>query len=1003
MFPPFFSRLSLGAAVLPSPDLTAVNHDFYGVRGLSGAPAQALSWLQNPLNNPPNPFTKQFLNVDPNRTYTLVVVNGALYWKVPQAVVAGDIMEQNPPFVNTNYDWLTYEVVLNKPKFRKTNQSRKVGLYAVEMKDMQVWLVDYLQQASIDAIAAAFFPDHTSAELELLAKRSWWWKQQTDLATLQGRQAPYRKLPTAVDAPLDALPALEPVTEEDVTGQHVSGARYGLKIHLPRYVVLPYNYWDNTSESRALGTNTTQRPIPLMQVNHGSNAADNACWDIWRTASRSCILRVNRVKPAGAPWALNNWTLWNFHEGDAERIRFKNRILGEDAPRFQNAAFKQEVGGPATFNLTTRTDSHFSMKTGVNYVGFGLQGKKDSIGIEDEWIVGCMRSDYMRQVEKLVSSHGPVPTDPLIQTEIMMLLERRVTGPGLEEASTDGVALREINVLDTTKVYFTPISIGFVGADMRTLTEEFANVDDAAWCSFWRKNWAEAIGKAKALLMVRYGIQHANPNVQNSLLEFNAGNPPTGPARVVIRDVADALLVREVAWALFGEDAPCPTAEDVSATLKRMSLPVLRFNFRTFAQCKANETGSTNIQFGTPGIQFLWHRFSAHYTARKPLKLLELPQPIRLKVLRLMATWMVAHSAAYVRTVEKALGTEFGAIRWDTLLSPAHDPERFMIPPAQLVDFQGSGEFDVSWEEGGARVIQDYLANVGRAAICAYHNRAWVDAPVVFEVKLVDMNDAPLPLTLLCYESTDHMLRGNRITDPDGKVPFYSKSFAEFTFQAGVRRYTGMGVGNWTLEKVDVAAVGPAVGNLTTLKLPAANRAVTVTPPGASLSGKAAAVQATVQADKAVASVQFAVDGVNAGVPVAANQSATIDTTGLVNGPHQVTAVATDDAAGTIHSPAVQVMVNNPLPTVNLTAPADGITILKAPVPVSADADPGTDMTLDRVEFQIDGNGFASIGAPGPYNATLDATNLTDGAHTITAIAWDKAGNQTPAQVTVTS
>jgi len=912
MYPPYFKSLARGSPVVPAPDPNAVNEDFYGVSSFNPKlKADALAWMSNPPQVEPGPYTKQFLPTD-DRTHTLTLLNDVLYWKAPKLVavvvpvVAADELESNPPFVNENYDWLTYEVVLNKPKFRKTNQSRKVGLYAVEIKDMQVWLVDNLRKESVDAIAEAFFPDHTPAEVKLLSDRSWWWKQQDDLNTLQGTRAPYRKLPAAVDAPLDALPALEPVTQEDLVGEHVAAARYGLRIHLPRHVVLPYNYWDNLSESRALGTMPDSpeypRTVSLMQVNHGTDPGDSQCWDMWRTASRSCIVRVNRVKDLGAPWALKDWTYWSFSDGDKERKDFKNELTAADAPRFANTAFKKEVQGGAKFDLKKRTEYHFSMKTGVNFVGFESQPGKDSIGIKDEWLVGCMRSDYMRQVEQLARARGPLPSDFLIQTEIMMLLERRVTSPSLEKAGVDGLALREIWELEkANKVYFSPISIGFVGLDMRTLTEEFGSIDDPVWCDFWRTNWAEQIGRAKALLMIRYGIQHANPNVQNSLLEFTAGDPPTGPVRVVIRDVADALLVREVAWALFGEDVACPQGRDAHAMLKRMSVPVLRFNFRTTAQGEATETGSTDPDFGKEGIQFLWHRFSAHYTAWKPAKLEELPKGVRGKVLRLMATWMVAHSAAYVRAVERALGKEFGDIRWDTLLSPEHDPERFMTPVTELSEYEAPGMLDRTWEEDAAKVIQDYLGDQGREKICEYHNGRWVDAPVAFEILLLDAHGAKMPLTLLSYESTDKTLRGSRITDPDGKVPFYSKSFAEFTFQAGVRSDPDAGLGGWTLEKVDVAAVGPVDGVLTTVRVRHAAPVVTLTAPahGSTIAVGPVSVSADAAAGKCMTldCVVFQIDGVEfEKIAAPGPYVSMLDATNLKTGPHIIRVIARDKA-----------------------------------------------------------------------------------------------------------
>jgi len=999
MPPGYFNNLKAGPFQQPGIDASQATHDLYGVEGVGRQAVNAKLWVQghNPNTLPAEPCFTQIFAGDP-RVLSLELVGAEIYWKA----LKHEILEVNPPYVNTNYDWLTYEVVLNKPKFRKTNQSRKVGLYAVEIADMQLWVQDGLRPQSFTAICAAFFPDHTEAEVALLSRRSWWWKVQPDVASLSAGAAPYRKLGTAVEAPADDNPALEPVSLENRKGEVLAGSRNGLRIHIPRYAVLPYNHWDNRNDSRALGTQTTDWPraMAMIQVNDGADPNDAQCWDMWRTASRSCVLRVNRVKNAGDPWPDDEWQPWNFtYMGYVERDKFRNADPAPDAPQYKNTEFKAEVQKGGLFHLPNRTEDYFSMKTGVAFVGVEDQPNKDTIGYEGEWLIGVLRSDYIKDVQRLAAARGALRADIVVQTEIMFLLERRMTCAALQDiVGVDGVALRDLSVLDPAKVYFTPISIGFVGADMRTLTQEFANIDDPAWCAFWQQNWAEAIGKGKALFLLQYGLQHANPNVQNSLLEFSPGNPPVGPARVVIRDLADALVAREIVWALFGPDQACPQDEAAGAIVGQLSLPVLRYNYRSAAQATGNETASTDSKFGTRGIQFLWTRFSAFYTSFKPAKLAELQPPMRGKVLRRMAVWLVAHSASYVRTVERALGVEFGAVAWDVLLGPLHDPDRYLpYVGADLRADTSQGAADIAWEETAAKVIHDYLANDGRAKICAYHNRAWVEATAAFEIRLVTALGAPMPLTVIFYDSNDHTMTGQRITDAEGKAPFYSKTAADFTFEAGARVYTA-GTGTFTLQRVALVTGATAV-NVTTLQAPANQRVVTVADPGP-IAGIAANVAATVTADKAIKCVQFLLDANDVGfLANAGPYSTTIDTTAFGNGPHNLTAVATDAAGASITSAAVPVIINNPAPTVAITAPADGSTISGANVQITANAAPGADMTLASVRFQLDLVDLVTVGAPGPYAAT---TNLASGNYTLTAIAKDTAGNETTARITVT-
>jgi hypothetical protein len=970
-------RLNKGDRVDNPDPMAYAGRDFFGVRALAHILQQAIGVMPTE----PNPVTKTF--PPDTATYTLVLHNGVLYWSTPPPPSF-----EHPPFVNGGYDWLTYETVLNKPKFRKTNQLRKIGLYAAEIDDMQVWLRDGMPPGSLNSICSAFFPDHETGEIDLISYGSWWWKQQKDLDTLLTQTAPYRKLGSAKNPAADIFPARQAESQEALVG-----SRNGLRLHLPRMVVMPYNFWDNDLGSNALGTHIQgPRTIPLLQVKTGTTNPQS--WDMWRTASRSSIMKVNRVKPAGAEWDVVDWQPWPFGAAESERNSFKNTDTARDAPRYINDVFKGEVGNGAQFRLATRTDDHFSVKTGVCYVGFEKQASanKDVIGKDDEWIIGCMRSDIIIAIRRLAQARGAVADDILIQTEIMMVLERFCTGdPAL---GVDGVALRDLTVLDPAKVYIPPLSIPFIGTDMQTLTEEFANIDSADWCNFWQKNWAEALGRAKALFLVQYGMQHANPNVQNYLLEFPAGAPPTGPSRVVIRDVADALLAREVVWALFGEDSVCPPDEDAHAQLMNMSLPVLRFNFRSSEQGLKSETGSTDKQFGPPGIQFLWQRFSAHYAAQKPDKLNDCPAWKRAKVLKLMCSWLIGHSASYVRTVERALGVEFGAIRWDELLNPDHEPNRYLAPVTSLDDYESLGEADLKWEETAAGAIRDYFRDAGRAKICAYHNRGWKDAIPAFVVRLQDEMAQPLALKVLYYRTIDNSINGMRLTDSAGEVPFYSRSFTDFVFEVGRGAYTGT-QGNWTIAKVPVMHVGTSGSTSTVKPTPPTPPVVTVTDPGP-VAGASISLSASATADAGltIAGVQFVFQGGNLGPQVTvAPYTTTLDTTTIKNGEYDLTATATDSAGATTTAATIRLKIDNPLPTLTFASPNDNDSIAGTAINVTVTVGAGAGMSLAQAKFTLDGADAGSIAAPGPYDKTFIATA---GPHRIAAVAVDTAGNESP-------
>ena len=88
------------------------------------------------------------------------------------------------------------------------------------------------------------------------------------------------------------------------------------------------------------------------------------------------------------------------------------------------------------------------------------------------------------------------------------------------------------------------------------------------------------------------------------------------------------------------------------------------------------------------------------------------------------------------------------------------------------------------------------------------------------------------------------------------------------------------------------------------------------------------------------------------------------------------------------------------LPTVSLTAPAAGATVVGV-VTVSATA--GDNVGVAGVQFKLDGANLGAEDTTSPYSVSWDTTTATTGSHTLTAEARDAAGNRTPsAPVTVT-
>jgi hypothetical protein len=181
--------------------------------------------------------------------------------------------------------------------------------------------------------------------------------------------------------------------------------------------------------------------------------------------------------------------------------------------------------------------------------------------------------------------------------------------------------------------------------------------------------------------------------------------------------------------------------------------------------------------------------------------------------------------------------------------------------------------------------------------------------------------------------------------------------------------------------------------------------AADTTPPTVAISAPAnnATVSGavTVSADAAdavgIAGVQFRLDGTALGAEdLSAPFSVSWDTTAASGAGHTLTAIARDAAGNQTTSAAINVTVSNGAPdttppTVSITAPASNATV-SGTVTVSANAADAVGVV--GVQFRIDGVALGTEDLSAPYSISWVTTGVTNGAHAITALARDAAGNQ---------
>jgi hypothetical protein len=198
-----------------------------------------------------------------------------------------------------------------------------------------------------------------------------------------------------------------------------------------------------------------------------------------------------------------------------------------------------------------------------------------------------------------------------------------------------------------------------------------------------------------------------------------------------------------------------------------------------------------------------------------------------------------------------------------------------------------------------------------------------------------------------------------------------------------------------------VSALFVALGLLSLATPPASAQlggslVVTVTSPTAgSTVGGTVPVSASVSAigGLTVLGVQFKVDGVNIGAEdTTAPYSVPWDTRQATNASHVITAVARDGLGiqWTSNPETVTVFNDKTPPVVSLTSPTAGAGVKGA---ISVGASATDNIGVVGVQFRLDGANLGAEDTSSPYGISWDSATVADGAHTLSAVARDAAGN----------
>src|SRR5262249_4576279 len=152
---------------------------------------------------------------------------------------------------------------------------------------------------------------------------------------------------------------------------------------------------------------------------------------------------------------------------------------------------------------------------------------------------------------------------------------------------------------------------------------------------------------------------------------------------------------------------------------------------------------------------------------------------------------------------------------------------------------------------------------------------------------------------------------------------------------------------------------------------------------------------------------QFKLDGLNLGMEVTTSPYSIVwNTKDASNGAHTLAVVARD-ASGNLALTSVIVTVSNKnsdslAPTVSLSTPSPESTVSGTAVTITASA--ADNIGVVGVQFKVDGSNFGSELTTAPYTMSWNSKLVSNGAHTLTAVARDAGGNQAisaPSTVTV--
>ena len=435
----------------------------------------------------------------------LICSSNEVYWRARkdadrEEIIAAELKKNN----EETWDWITWETLGNPGKdYRRSDRMRKLGLYKLSY--------DLLRKANDDADK--------------------WAPASTEGGEIGGGRVRIHVLED-----LD-YSAHESLIKTFLPGFSIEGdrlvepaQRQGGVLSVSRVLnntansslslIMPYNYDDNRMGGRTLGTDMAA--LPGYNEKSGCGRLDREL-DRWSTASRSMIVAFDSLSKS-------------------EQLH-KDKLIWP----WRKQGNTQEIidGDPDDMLLSDyaglNTDREFySVKTGVTFVGKAEETSTGKDLLESNSLHAMYRS---RLIDGICRKYPSEMAGTRFQLEILTVTIERPNpakdGGGMH---WDGFQVRNIPGLKRNEIWFPGTAIPNHGKAFAQCAT--GDNTDGVWQEFWQTSFAEALGRAKAQMLVYCGLQHMTANAQNMLAIFSRGQPGgMGPStEITLRDVGDTCL-----------------------------------------------------------------------------------------------------------------------------------------------------------------------------------------------------------------------------------------------------------------------------------------------------------------------------------------------------------------------------------------------------------------------------------------------------------------------------